>query len=350
MFFDNLQVSHTRGPVIEENHYYPFGLTTAGIGSKALAFDNPDNKLKFNGGSELQTNEFSDGTGLELYETPFRGYDPQIGRFAQIDPLAELANDWNPFSFSFNNPVKYNDPLGLTPNMFDGPENITGWVQRPNGQVYFDPNIHKQDDLDPNSGLVYVGEEILIKNKNGDILGHGNDQGTVSFNVNLQNVTVTSHEKSPQKGYAWYEFFNDHNPGGDFLYELNKWNPIAQLANGIWTYATGHDSYGVQQTNSEATFQIITAFPIFKLGKVVNVLGSTGRVVALNLTEQLAMQEIMSNPNAGRILKDRLMNDQIWHHSEGWVKMAYNSAGVEIHYVAQWKNGVIQAVDDFKFK
>lgn len=113
MFFDDLRIAHKSGPILEETHYYPFGLTIKAISSKAL--NRLENRYKFNDGTEFSNNEFTDGSGLEWYETPFRGYDPQLGRFWQIDAMFEDYEFISPYNFSLNNPIVYNDPSGLNP-------------------------------------------------------------------------------------------------------------------------------------------------------------------------------------------------------------------------------------------
>jgi RHS repeat-associated protein len=128
VFFDNLQVTHTRGPLLEENHYYPFGLTMAGISDKALKSNYAENKYRFQK-QELQNKEFSDGSGLEMYEFKYRFDDCQIGRFWSIDPLASKYEYNSPYAFSENHvtghveleglekfPINPDDPFSGDPN------------------------------------------------------------------------------------------------------------------------------------------------------------------------------------------------------------------------------------------
>jgi len=107
--------------VMEENHYYPFGLKHQNYTSAAsLDFQeqlaawgvilapvsNNPFKYKYNG-KELQ-----DELGLGLYDYGARLYDPALGRWSVPDPLAEKFYPSSPYSYTVNNPVLLNDPDG----------------------------------------------------------------------------------------------------------------------------------------------------------------------------------------------------------------------------------------------
>ena len=91
--------------IVQENHYYPFGLKMKG----PWMGDENAYRYKYNGIEEV------DDFGLDLSFATFRTLDPAIGRWLQIDPKVEHDFSSSPYSSMYNDPIFFNDPDGDCP-------------------------------------------------------------------------------------------------------------------------------------------------------------------------------------------------------------------------------------------
>src|SRR6187200_26896 len=92
----------------------------SGISSKALNFGNPDNKFKYNG------KELNEDLDLDWYEYGFRNnFDPQLGRFHSVDPLASDYSYYTPYQFAGNQVPNAIDVDGLEPAFFN---DLVSWA------------------------------------------------------------------------------------------------------------------------------------------------------------------------------------------------------------------------------
>lgn len=107
VYFDNLQLTHTRGAILETTDYYPFGLAMAGTNSKAFKATKTDHRKKFVG------QDYESELGWSTYQFKFRTHDPQIGRFLQIDPLAEKFVHNSTYAYAENKVTNAIDLEGL---------------------------------------------------------------------------------------------------------------------------------------------------------------------------------------------------------------------------------------------
>jgi len=131
----NIRVKYAQNPangnqieILEEDHYYPYGLKHNGYNGNHTTWDvtpggqitlTPVNpflgdtyKYKFGG------KEYDDTFDINTYDFGARNYDPALGRWMNIDPLAEERINLSPYNFVQNNPIIRVDPTGALDDIF----------------------------------------------------------------------------------------------------------------------------------------------------------------------------------------------------------------------------------------
>jgi len=96
--------------IIQQSHYYPFGLVFKQENYQNSLTDYTKNKYLYNG-KELQDDQLA-GRSLNWYDYGARMYDPSLGRWHVIDNKAEKYYATNPYTYAVNNPIIFIDPDG----------------------------------------------------------------------------------------------------------------------------------------------------------------------------------------------------------------------------------------------
>ncbi|MEB2780871.1 RHS repeat-associated core domain-containing protein [Algoriphagus sp. C2-6-M1] len=174
VFFDDFEVTHTPTDIVQKDDYYPFGLTFNSYSSGT------ENLYKYNGKEEQKE------TGL--YDYGARMYDPAIGRWNHVDPMADQRSWVSPYNFVQNNPLNRIDPDGRL-----------DWVANREGEVYWDENATSQATTKTNE--TYLGKSgtgideqtgnMLVYNSDGSI-----DQGMMSLGEVTVSATQSDHDRT----------------------------------------------------------------------------------------------------------------------------------------------------------
>jgi len=142
--------------ITNSDDYYPFGLKH----NTAVPNNQPKYKYKYNG-KELQ-----DELGLNVYDYGARNYDASLGRWFNVDPLAENSRRWSPYNYVYNNPMRFIDPDGMqADDIFklctDGTlENVAPSAR---DVVYTENNFNGDNSLKEGAQGIDLGEKGTIQ-------------------------------------------------------------------------------------------------------------------------------------------------------------------------------------------
>ncbi|HRG66831.1 MAG TPA: RHS repeat-associated core domain-containing protein, partial [Saprospiraceae bacterium] len=152
VYFDDFKVTHTKSPVIQTDDYYPFGLTfnsyqrENGLANKFVKF---------------QGQEHFDDLGLNWDSFKWRNHQPDIGRFFNVDPLAEKYYYNSPYAFSENKVIAHVELEGLE-SVFAADGNII--ANGPyNQKTVFDKRIQYTNGKNMGVGLPFQKETVNLK-------------------------------------------------------------------------------------------------------------------------------------------------------------------------------------------
>jgi RHS repeat-associated protein len=199
----NIRVSYTKETdtnvlkIIEENHYYPFGLKHNNYNSSKMLYVKegtmekqkplpPYMAMSYN--YKYNGKEYQDELGLNMYDYGARFYDPARAGWSTIDPLAEKMRRWSPYNYTFDNPMRFTDPDGMGPD-----DVILGGADKQKALVELQKSVQGQLNLsmDANGKVSYTNVQGVTPNADAQQLATAVDDHSITVNVTAENTYTT---------------------------------------------------------------------------------------------------------------------------------------------------------------
>ena len=244
----NIRLSYGRDPetnevaILKESHYYPFGLQHRGYVGDNRFFEQVlpigrvnlipvrnylDDSYRYTFGGKEEQPEL----GLNWIDHHARNYDATLGRWMNVDPLAEKYPSISSFAYVANNPIYYIDPDGrkiIIHYQVDG-ENRTHNYKY--GSSYDGDNKYLNEVY---SALNYIIEndadfKNVIKTLAGDEIG----------DVNLfSNIKETNKLIDHPRGASYFDSEGLNTGGADIIWDSRKGVEFTNIK-GLWSFITG---------------------------------------------------------------------------------------------------------------